>query len=692
MRTIPRERIRNIGIVAHIDAGKTTLTERILYYTGRISRPGDVDEGTTVTDWWEQERERGITITAAAITCFWRDHQINIIDTPGHVDFTAEVERSLRVLDGAVVVFDAVNGVEPQSEVVWRQADRYRVPRIAFVNKLDRLGADFEAAVASIGQRLGARVAVLQLPIGLESRFVGLVDLLSLRELHFGEAPDDPVVERPVAPDRLDAAVAWRQRLVEAVVEHDDGLLARYLEGDEVAKDDLRAALRAATLAGRLVPVLAGAALRNKGVQPLLDAVVHYLPSPLDRGDVHGTDPDGQPTHRPPDDEAPLAALAFKVVTDPHAGRLVYARVYSGVLRPGLLVLNPRTGRKERLGRLVRMAGGQREEMAAAPAGEIAALVGCKEFATGDTLSDPQHPIVLERMQFPEPVVVQAIEPRSPSDGDRLALALARLAEEDPTLQVRQDAETGQLLIAGMGELQLEIVAERLRREFHVVPRLGRPQVAYRETATRRAEAEEVYARLVAGRAHFARLRLRVEPAADSGAVEFRVRVPAEALPRHLREAVEAGVREALAAGPLLGYPVVGVRVSLLDVEVHPTDSSEMAFKLAAVQATREALARASPVLLEPVVRLEVLIPEEHFGAVAADLVARRGHVLDSEVLGNQGRRLRARAPLASMFGYTTTLRSLTQGRGTAHMEVIGYEPAAQPASGGSPAGGRPPR
>lgn len=672
-RTIPLQQIRNIGIIAHIDAGKTTTTERILYSTGRIHRMGNVDDGTTVTDWMDQERERGVTITAAAITCFWRGHQINIIDTPGHVDFTAEVERSLRVLDGGVVVFDAMAGVEPQSETVWRQADRYRVPRICFINKMDRVGADFWQALESIRTRLKARPLAVQVPIGAENSFCGVIDLLRGVALYYtDELGANPEV-RPVPPEYREEFLARREELVERIAETDDLLTEKYLEGREIFGEELQAALRQATLSGQLVPVLCGAALRNKGVQPLLDAIVDYLPSPLDVPPVVGTDPrNGEAETRPVRDDAPFAALVFKIVTDPYAGKLAYLRVYSGHLQVGARVVNATRDRAERVARLLRMHANRREEIEEVYAGDIAALIGPKQSFTGDTLCDPEHPIVLEAIRFPEPVIAVAVEARTMADQERLMAALQALSEEDPTFRVRTDEETGQVLISGMGEFHLEVLVERLRREFHVEANVGRPQVAYRETISRAVEVEGTFSRQTAGKTLYGSVRLRLEPLPRGEGFRFESRAPAEEVPAEFVPAVQLGIHEAMDTGVLAGYPVVDIRATLLGGVFREEESSELAFKMAASQALREGVRQAGPVLLEPVMRIEVTMPEEYLGEVLNDLNARRAEILGFET--RDGTQIvRAQVPLATMFGYATDLRSLTQGRASYAMEFSHY-------------------
>src|SRR5579884_3817395 len=667
-------RTRNIGIIAHIDAGKTTTTERILYYTGKTYKIGEVHEGTAVMDWMEQERERGITITAAATTCFWRDHQINIIDTPGHVDFTVEVERSLRVLDGGVVVFDGVAGVEPQSETVWRQADKYRVPRICFVNKMDRTGADFWRTVAMIRERLGAVPVPVQIPIGREAEFKGMVDLLAMEALTFADDPNAPVMHGPVPAELADEAARCREELIERVVELDDELMLRYLEGEVIGVQELKATLRRATIAGQLIPVLCGSALKNKGVRPLLDAVVDYLPSPLEVPPVRGTNPNtGEEEIRPADPGAPFAALAFKIVSDPY-GKLSYMRIYSGELKAGSYVMNTTRGQRERIGRLIKMHANHREDIQAVSAGDICAAVGLKSTITGDTLCDPEHPILLEAIQFPEPVIRVAIEPKTKQDQDKMGNALARLAEEDPTFKVQTDPETGQTIIAGMGELHLEVLVDRMLREYRVDANVGRPQVAYRETITTPARAEGRYVRQTGGKGQFGDVWLEVEPLERGAGVKFENKIVGGVIPKEFIPAVEAGVREAAENGVIAGYPMVDVLVRLVDGSYHEVDSSEMAFKIAGSIGFKAAASKAHPVLLEPIMRVEVVTPEEFLGDVLGDLNSRRGHIEGMEPRAN-AQVVRALVPLAEMFGYATELRSRTQGRATFSMEFSQYQP-----------------
>jgi len=674
-REYPLERIRNIGIIAHIDAGKTTTTERILFYTGRTHRMGSVDDGTTVTDWMEQERERGITITAAAVTCFWRNRQINIVDTPGHIDFTAEVQRSLRVLDGGVVVFDAVAGVEPQSETVWRQADRYHVPRICFVNKMDRLGADFWHTVDMIRDRLKAEPAPIQVPVGAEDRFRGLVDLLTMQAIIYADDLGTIQETTTIPEEMLPLVEEKREALLEQIAEHDDEIMLKYLEGEEIPARELRRALRGATLRGELVPVLCGSALRNKGVQPVLDAVVDYLPSPLEVPPVVGINPRTDTEWRCYADESkPFAALAFKVVSDPYVGRLVYLRVYSGRIRAGSTVLNSVKSQKERVGKLLRMYANRREELEFIEAGDIAAAVGLKDTFTGETLSDFTQQVILESIKFPEPVISVAVEPRTQADQDKLNEALQRLAEEDPTFQVRIDEQTGQLIISGMGELHLEVLVDRMLREFRVMANVGRPQVAYRETITKAVKTEAEFDRPLGGRNQYARVVLKLEPLPAGAGFEFVNEASARVLPKELVAAVEQGVRESLDGGVLAGYTMVDLRAELVDATYDEEESSDIAFKVAASTALRNGAERANPVLLEPVMNVEAVAPEEFSGPIIGDLSARNGQIegLQSRGVGVQA--VSAIVPLAEMFGYATDLRSMTQGRGTFTMEFDHYE------------------
>jgi elongation factor G len=672
-RKIPLDRVRNIGVIAHIDAGKTTTTERILFYTGRTYKIGEVHEGTATMDWMEQERERGITITAAATTASWRDHQINIIDTPGHVDFTVEVERSLRVLDGGVVVFDAVAGVEPQSETVWRQANKYSVPRICFVNKMDRTGANYWRTIEMIRERLGAVPAVIQIPLGREAEYQGTVDLIEEKAYYFEDKLGAAPKVKEIPPELVEEARVHRERLVEQVVETDDELMEKYLEGQTIEPADLRRALRRATLSNQLVPVLNGSALRNKGVQLMLDAVVDYLPSPLDIPPVSGINPrTDEPEIREADDNEPFAALVSKIVADPFVGRLAYMRVYSGVLTSGSYVLNATKGKRERVGRLLQMHANHREDIDEVRAGDICAVVGLKETFTGDSLCDPDHPIVLESIKFPEPVIHIAIEPKTKADQDKMGIALARLAEEDPTFRVSTNPDTGQTLIAGMGELHLEVIVDRMLREFKVEANVGRPQVAYRETITQPVRAEGRFVRQSGGRGQYGHVVLEVEPLGPEGGFEFENKITGGAVPREYVGPTEEGIKEGLETGPLAGYPVVGVRARLVDGSFHEVDSSEMAFKIAGSMGIKEAVKRAHPILLEPLMRVEVTTPEQWLGDVMGDLSARRGQIIGIEAR-EPNQVVRALVPLERMFGYATDLRSMTQGRASYSMEFAEY-------------------
>ncbi len=671
----PLERVRNIGIIAHIDAGKTTTTERILFYTQKIHRMGEVHDGAATMDWMEQERERGITITAAATTCFWHNHQINIIDTPGHIDFTAEVQRSLRVLDGGVVVFDAVAGVEPQSETVWRQADRFNVPRICFVNKMDRVGADFRHTIQMIVDRLGARPAAVQMPMGAEASFVGIIDLINMEAITYADDLGAQSEETEIPEAWREEAEQLRRELVERVAETDETLTEKFILEEEITPAELRAALRQATIRGDLVPVLCGSALRNKGVQRVLDAVVDYLPSPLDVPPIVGHSPKtGEPVECPSDPRAPFAALAFKIVTDPYVGRLAYIRVYSGGVKAGANTFNATKGKKERVGRLLQMHANQREEIDSLSAGDIGAVLGFKQTFTGDTLSDPSRQVVLEAIKFPEPVISVAIEPKTKADQDKMADALKKLAEEDPTFQVRVDENTGQTLISGMGELHLEVLVDRMLREFRMVAKVGRPQVAYRETITRPAQAQGRFVRQTGGRGQYGDVILQVEPLPKASGFEFENRVVGGAIPKEYIPAVEQGVRSALESGVLAGYPIVDLKAKLLDGSYHEVDSSEMAFKIAGSMALKEAVHRAGPVLMEPVMDVEVVGPEEFTGDIVGNLSSRRGNIDGMEPRGAGIQAIRAHVPLAEMFGYATDLRSMTQGRGTFTMEFDYYD------------------
>jgi len=678
-RQVPLEKTRNIGIMAHIDAGKTTTTERILFYTGRTHKMGEVHEGAAVMDWMEQEQERGITITSAATTASWRDHRVNIIDTPGHVDFTVEVERSLRVLDGAVAVFDSVAGVEPQSETVWRQADKYRVPRIAFINKMDRIGADFEGSVKTMIDRLGAHPVPVQLPIGSEAEFTGVVDLVNMKAIVYLDDLGQDWEITDIPDELADAATQARTELIEAIAEYDDELMEDYLEDKPIEAARLIADIRKATLDISMTPVLCGSAFKNKGVQPLLDAVIDYLPSPLDVEAVEGlegsqiSDGDGNATTREPSDDQPFAALAFKVMADPYVGKLTYFRVYSGKLGAGGRVLNSVTGRTERVGRILMMHANHREEVEEVYAGDIAAGVGLKQTSTGDTLSAPDAPVVLERMQFPEPVVHLSIEPKTKADQEKLSVALQRLGEEDPTFQVRSDEETGQTVISGMGELHLEVIVDRLKREFNVEAGVGRPQVAYRETVRSEVfKVEGKFIRQTGGSGQYGVVYIDLEPAPGEG-FDFINKIKGGSVPSEFIPAVEKGIEEALESGVKAGYPMVDVRATLTDGKYHDTDSSEIAFKIAGSLALKEAARRAKPVLLEPVMSVEVVTPEEFVGTVIGDLSSRRGRIQGQDPRGNAVA-VKAYVPLSSMFGYATDLRSSTQGRANYSMQFERYD------------------
>ncbi|MGC8633701.1 MAG: elongation factor G [Candidatus Limnocylindrales bacterium] len=679
-RQVPLQKTRNIGIIAHIDAGKTTVSERILFYTKKIYKIGEVHEGAATMDWMPQEQERGITITAAATTAFWKDQRINLIDTPGHVDFTVEVERSLRVLDGAVVVFDGVAGVEPQSESVWRQADRYGVPRICFINKLDRTGADFWYGLNSIRDRLGANAVPIQIPIGIEDRFIGVVDLVTMKALvwetdRLGGTSDlgstYDVVEIPA--ELREEAERRREELIGAAAEMDEGLTHKYLQGEPLSEDEIRHGIRLGTLQMKIIPVLCGSALRNKGVQPVLDAVLDYLPSPLDVPPTIGEDPE---THaellRTADDNDPFSALVFKIAADPFVGKLAYFRVYSGTLHSGSYVLNASKGKRERIGRILQMHANHREEIEEVYAGDIAAIVGLKESYTGDTLCDAAHPIVLESIRFPEPVIEVAVEPKTKADQDKLALALQRLADEDPTFRVKTDEESGQTLIAGMGELHLDVLVDRMTREFKVAANVGKPQVSYRETVRRPAEGVGRFVRQTGGHGQYGHAVIRLEPNAKGAGYEFLDQIVGGAIPREYIKAVDAGIREALGTGIYAGYPVVDVKATLYDGSYHEVDSSEMAFRIAGSLAVKDAFERADPVILEPIMRVEATMPEEFMGDVIGDLNSRRGHIEGMESRGST-QVVRALVPLANMFGYATDLRSMTQGRASYSMEFAHY-------------------
>ncbi len=675
-RQYPLDRIRNIGIIAHIDAGKTTTTERILFYTGRTYKIGDIDEGNTQMDWMDQEKERGITIVSAATTTFWKDHRINIIDTPGHVDFTAEVERSLRVLDGGITVLDAEEGVQSQSETVWRQADKYKVPRICFINKMDKLGADFLATVKSIEKRLGANPAIMVLPIGAENTYVGNVDLLTKKTLIWGSDELGAKIEESdeIPEDMKSQVEEYRSKLVEKISETDDALLEKYLSGEEPTIEELKAALRRAVIAYKLVPIYAGTALRNKGVQPILDAVVDYLPSPVDLGSVKGVNPKtGAEEIRKLIPDEPFAGLAFKIQNDPHVGKLTYFRVYSGILSSGTYIYNSNKNTKERVGRLLLMHANQREEIKEAFSGEIVAIVGLKETVTGDTLCDEAHPIVLEQITFPEPVISLAIEPKTKSDQERLGFALKRLTEEDPTFSVKSNHETNQTIISGIGELQLEVMVDRMKREFNVLANVGAPQVAYKETIKGTAEAEGKYIRQSGGRGQYGHCFLRVEPKPRGEGTEFVDAIKGGAIPAEFIRAVEKGVKETLENGILLGYPVVDVKVTCYDGSYHEVDSSEVAFKIAASQALQAASKKAQMDLLEPIMKVEVTTPSEFMGDIIGDLSAKRAQIMGTEEHG-MATIVLAMVPLSELSGYATQLRSMSQGRASYYMEPSHYE------------------
>ena len=675
-RKVALKDTRNIGIMAHIDAGKTTTTERILFYTGVNHKIGEVHEGAATMDYMEQEQERGITITSAATTAFWNGHRINIIDTPGHVDFTVEVERSLRVLDGAVAVFSAVDGVQPQSETVWRQADKYNVPRMAFFNKMDRVGADFDMCVNDIKEKLGGNGVPIQLPIGAEDAFEGIIDLVTMKEYLFKDETMGAQYEiADVRANLLEEAQAAREHMLESIVETDDTLMEKYFGGEEISEEEIKVALRKATIEGIVVPVLCGTAFKNKGIQPLLDAVVAYMPSPVDinEGKVNGTDPKTEePMQREIGDEAPFAALAFKIITDPFVGRLSFFRVYSGVLNKGSYVLNSTKGKKERMGRLLQMHANKREELDVVYSGDIAAAVGLKDTTTGDTLCDENNPIILEKMEFPDTVIQIAVEPKTKADQEKMGTALAKLAEEDPTFKVSTNQETGQTLIAGMGELHLEIIVDRMKREFKVEANVGKPQVAYRETITGSSDVEEKYAKQSGGRGQYGHVKIKVEANHDKG-YEFINEITGGAIPREYIPAVDKGIQETLEAGVVAGYPVQDIKVTLYDGSYHEVDSSEMAFKIAGSMAIKKAMRAASPVLLEPIFKVEITTPEEYMGDVIGDLSSRRGNVAGMNDR-NGAKIIAGQAPLSEMFGYATDLRSKTQGRASYSMEFEKYE------------------
>jgi elongation factor G len=674
-RTVPLERCRNIGIMAHIDAGKTTTTERILFYTGKTHRIGEVHEGTATMDWMEQEQERGITITSAATTCTWRDIRINIIDTPGHVDFTAEVERSLRVLDGAVAVFDAVHGVQPQSEKVWRQADKYGVPRICFINKIDKMGADFEHAVDTLRKRLNAKPVAIQIPIGQEDKFKGVVDLIEMKSIVW---QDDTIgaeyITGEIPAELQKKAEAFHTALVESVAENDDEMLHKFLEGETISAAELRASLRKSTIALKVFPVVVGTAFKNKGIQPLLDAVVDYLPSPLDLGEVKGINPDnGEVITRKPADSEPFSALAFKIMADPFVGQLTFIRVYSGQLKSGDSVLNSGRGRSERIGRLLKMHANKREDISEILAGDICAAVGLKNVSTGDTICDEKHPIALENITFAVPVISVAVEPKTKADQEKMGMALSKLAQEDPTFKVHTDPDSGQTIISGMGELHLEIIVDRMMREYKVEANVGKPQVAYRETIRRKSEAEGKYIRQTGGRGQYGHAKIRIEPNEPGKGYEFVNEVVGGSVPKEYIKPIDQGIQEALEGGILAGYPMVDVKVELYDGSYHDVDSNEMAFKIAGSMAFKEAARKASPVLLEPVMAVEVVTPEDYAGVIMGDLSSRRGRIEGMEHrAGSQV--IKAIVPLAEMFGYATHMRSSTQGRAEYSMHFARYE------------------
>ncbi|EMT38387.1 translation elongation factor EF-G, partial [Thermoanaerobacter thermohydrosulfuricus WC1] len=668
------DKVRNIGIMAHIDAGKTTTTERILFYTGKVHKLGEVHEGTATMDWMVQEQERGITITSAATTCYWKGHKINIIDTPGHVDFTVEVERSLRILDGAVAVFSAKEGVEPQSETVWRQADKYHVPRIAYVNKMDIIGADFFNVIKMIKERLGANPVAIQIPIGKEDTFRGIVDLIKMEAIIYEDDLGTVMDETEIPDDLKDLAEEYREKLLEAVSEQDETILEKYLEGEEITEEEIHKALRKGTINGELVPVVCGSSYKNKGIQPMLDAIVRYLPSPLDlppvKGMALGT---GEEIERKADDSEPFSALAFKIMADPYVGKLAFFRVYSGTLNAGSYVLNSTKGKKERVGRILRMHANHREEIDAVYTGDIVAAVGLKDTTTGDTLCDENHPILLESMDFPEPVISVAIEPKTKAAQEKMTMALLKLAEEDPTFKTYTDQETGQTIIAGMGELHLEIIVDRLRREFNVDCNVGKPQVAYKETITKPVKIEGKFIRQSGGRGQYGHVWLEMEPAPRGEGYTFENRIVGGVIPKEYIPAVDAGVQEAMQNGVLGGYPVIDVKVALVDGSYHEVDSSDMAFKIAGSIAFKEGMKKANPVLLEPIMKVEVVVPEEYMGDIIGDINARRGRVEGMEARAG-AQVIRAFVPLAEMFGYATDLRSKTQGRGTYTMQFHHYE------------------
>ncbi len=674
-RKYPLEKVRNIGIIAHIDAGKTTTTERILYYTGVSHKIGEVHEGTATMDWMEQEKERGITITSASTTCFWNNHMINIIDTPGHVDFTVEVERSLRVLDGAVGVFCAVGGVEPQSETVWRQGDKYGVPRIAFINKMDRVGADFYSVVSEIEEKLGATPLVIELPIGAEASFAGVIDLIKMKAIIWdSDVLGATFSEKEIPEELMDKAEEYRNKLIETIADFDDTLMEKYLDGEEIGVEEIKKAIRKATISNSVTPVLCGTAFKNKGVQPLLDAVVEYLPSPVDIPPVKGIDPKtGEEIERKADDKEPLSLLAFKITSDPYVGKLTYFRVYSGTLKSGSYAYNSTKGKTERIGRLLRMHANKREDVDIVHAGDIAAAIGLKYTGTGDTLCAEDAPILLESMEFPEPVISIAIEPKTKADRDKLSVALQKLAEEDPTFKIRYDEETNQTIISGMGELHLDIIVDRLKREFKVGVNVGQPQVAYKESVKVPVKQEAKFVRQTGGHGQYGHVWLEIEPLENNKGFEFVDKIVGGVIPKEFIPSVEAGVKEAMESGILAGYPVVDVRVTLFDGSYHEVDSSDMAFKIAGSMAFKEGAKKAKPYLLEPIMDVEVSAPEQYLGDVMGDINSRRGKIKSMEEKG-QLKIIKADIPLGEMFGYATSLRSVTQGRGTYTMQFSHYD------------------
>ncbi len=678
-RTFPLERVRNIGIIAHIDAGKTTTTERILYYTGKTYRIGSVDDGTTVTDWMAQERERGITIVSAAVTAEWKDYQYNIIDTPGHIDFTAEVQRSLRVLDGGIVVFDAVQGVEPQSETVWRQADRYMVPRICFINKMDRMGASFERSVQSIVDRLGANPIPMQIPIGEEANFVGVIDLVEMKSITWGNLDGRDYVVGDIPDGYKEAAEFAREQMIEKTAELDDDLIEKFLEGEPISNEELKKSLRRSVLDNKATLVFCGSSLKNKGVQPILDAVIDYLPSPLDIPDIKATSLDGEEViELPTSDTEYLSALVFKVVSDPYVGRLSYFRVYSGRMIAGETVLNPTKGKKERVGRLIRMYADRREDVPFIPSGDIGAILGLKFTFTGDTLCNPGKPVVLETISFPEPVISIAIEPKTTADQEKMGEALRRLSEEDPTFRVQSDEATGQTIISGMGELHLDVLVDRMMREFNVKANVGRPRVSYRETIMNPVkELSYKYVKQTGGHGQYGHVVINMEPLERGGGVVFEEKVVGGSIPKEYFKAIENGIKEASQSGILAGYPVTDLKVTLVDGSYHEVDSSEMAFKMAAVFAFKEAFQKGKPTLLEPIMKVEIVLPEEYLGDVLGQINSRRGEIQGTDIRPGNSQAIRALVPLAEMFGYATELRSATQGRGVFSMEFHHYSPVS---------------